>query len=81
MTLPAADRRQDMDDGCGSHGGREVGRQPVHEHVVVWPEPRPGLDQAVAQAGHGPVEYPDDGADGLALDLVPPRRPGKEREQ
>ena len=37
----------------------EIARLAVDEHVDVRPEPRPRLDQPVAQARHGPVERLD----------------------
>jgi len=81
LRLTAADRGQDMDARRRLDRRREIRRHPVHKDIDVRPEPRSGLDQPVAQAGHGSIQCPDNCSDRIALDLMPACGARKECEQ
>jgi hypothetical protein len=59
-----------VNHGFGRNGGREIGRDPVDEHVDVRSKARSGLDEAIAQARNAPVEALEEPGDGLAVDVV-----------
>ena len=70
-----------MDDGVRRDGSRKVGRTAVDEDVDVRSQPRSGLDQPIAQPGHGVVQAFEEGGDGLTVDIVATLRTREQRQE
>jgi len=70
-----------VNDRAWGHGGGKRRSFPRDEHVDVRPDAGPGVEQAVADAGHLRVEVGDDVGDRHAACLESPRRAREQADE